>query len=180
MGDRQGRLSAVTLGPFVGVDFKLWPTVADTLVSRVLREPVVSATEPRKNPTTHTHYHMGKRRSVLMFAFLTNSDDVLKIFTMEVYVEVSTVENWLFRPLSCMLKEYSVNYLKNFKFKLHMWPVSGESLHRTVIVGAKRDVIYSICALSIRIDTRSTNSTEYLKFSHYFVPQMTITHSQRV
>ena len=126
------------------------------------------------------HYYMGKRRSVLIFAFLTNSDDGLKIFTMEVYVEVTTVENWLFRPLSCMLKEYSVNYLKNFKFKLHMWPVSGESLHRTVIVGAKRDVIYSICALSIRIDTRSTNSTEYLKFSHYFVPQMTITHSQRV
>ena len=27
--------------------------MADTLVSRVLREPVVSATEPRKNPTTH-------------------------------------------------------------------------------------------------------------------------------
>ena len=26
--------------------------MADTLVSRVLREPVVSATEPRKNPTT--------------------------------------------------------------------------------------------------------------------------------
>ena len=39
------------------------------------------------------HYHMGKRRSVLIFAFLTNSDDGLKIFTMEVYVEVSTVEN---------------------------------------------------------------------------------------
>jgi hypothetical protein len=28
---RQGRLSAVNLRPFVGVDFKLWPTVADTL-----------------------------------------------------------------------------------------------------------------------------------------------------
>ena len=79
---------------------------------------------------------MGIRRSVLIFAFLTNNDDGLKIFTMEVYVEVSTVENLLFHPLSCMLKEYGVNYLKNFKFKLHMWPVSGEPLHRTVIVGA--------------------------------------------
>ena len=127
-----------------------------------------------------TQYYIGIRYSVLIFAFLTSNDDRLKIFTIEVYVEVSTVENWLFRPLSCMLKEYSVNYLKHFKFKLQMWPVSGESLHRTVIVGAKRDVIYSICALSIRIDTRSRNSTEYLKFSHYFVPQMTITHSQRV
>ena len=38
-------------------------------------------------------YYMGKRRSVLIFAFLTNSDDGLKIFTMEVYVEVTTVEN---------------------------------------------------------------------------------------
>ena len=28
--------------------------MADTLVSRVLREPVVSATEPRKTPITHT------------------------------------------------------------------------------------------------------------------------------
>ena len=54
MGDRQEWLSAVDPRPFVGVDFKLLPTVADTLVSRVLREPVVSATEPRKTPITHT------------------------------------------------------------------------------------------------------------------------------
>jgi hypothetical protein len=67
-----------------------------------------------------THYYIGIRRSVLIFAFLTNNDDGLEIFTIEVYVEVSIVENWLFRPLSCMLKEYSVNYLKNFKFKLHI------------------------------------------------------------
>ena len=53
MGDHQGRLSAVNLRPFVGVDFKLWPTVADTLVSRVIREPVVSATEARKNQITY-------------------------------------------------------------------------------------------------------------------------------
>ena len=32
--------------------------MADTLVSRVLREPVVSATEPRKTPITHTHTHV--------------------------------------------------------------------------------------------------------------------------
>ena len=29
--------------------------MADTLVSKVLRELVVSATEPRKNPITHIH-----------------------------------------------------------------------------------------------------------------------------
>ena len=40
-----------------------------------------------------THYYIGIRYSVLIFAFLTNNDDRLKIFTIEVYVEVSTVEN---------------------------------------------------------------------------------------
>ena len=40
-----------------------------------------------------TQYHIGIRYSVLIFAFLTNNDDGLKIFTIEVYVEVSTVEN---------------------------------------------------------------------------------------
>ena len=40
-----------------------------------------------------TQYYMGVRRSVLIFAFLTSNDDGLKIFTMEVYVEVTTVEN---------------------------------------------------------------------------------------
>jgi len=35
MGDRQGRLSAVNLCPFVGVDFNLWPTVhAHTAVNQ--------------------------------------------------------------------------------------------------------------------------------------------------
>ena len=67
MGDRQGRPSAVTLRPFVGVDFKLWPTVADTLVSRVLREPVVYATEPRKNQITY-----------LVFSRLQNCEQQLK------------------------------------------------------------------------------------------------------
>ena len=55
MGDRQGRPSAVTLRPFVGVDFKLSPTVADTLISRILREPVVYATEPRENQITYLY-----------------------------------------------------------------------------------------------------------------------------
>ena len=53
MSDCQGRPCVVTQRPFVGVDFKLWPNVADTLVSRILREPVVSATEPRKNQITY-------------------------------------------------------------------------------------------------------------------------------
>ena len=125
-----------------------------------------------------TPYYIGVRRSVLIFAFLISNDAGLKSFTTEVNVEVSTVENWLFRPLSCMLKEYSINYLKNFKFKLHNY-VAGKR-RVTPSHGNCRRVIYSICALSIRIDTRSRNSTEYLKFSYYFVPQMTITHSQRV
>ena len=40
-----------------------------------------------------TQYYIAICCSVLTFAFLTNNDDGLKIFTIEVYVEVSTVEN---------------------------------------------------------------------------------------
>ena len=40
-----------------------------------------------------TQYYIGIGRSVLIFAFLTNNDDGLKIFTIEVYIEVSTIEN---------------------------------------------------------------------------------------
>ena len=38
--------------------------------------------------------------------------------TVEIYVDVSTVENWLFCRLSCMLNKYSGNYWKNFKYKV--------------------------------------------------------------
>lgn len=34
-------IQSSTFGPFVGVDHKLWPTVADTFKYRVLRGPVV-------------------------------------------------------------------------------------------------------------------------------------------
>ena len=40
-----------------------------------------------------TQYYIGIGRSVLIFAFLKNNDDGLKIFTIEVYIEVSTIEN---------------------------------------------------------------------------------------
>jgi len=40
MGDHQGRLGAVNLGPFVGVDLNLWPTVhiADIVLKRTQNE----------------------------------------------------------------------------------------------------------------------------------------------
>ena len=51
------------------------------------------------------------------FAFLINMGVGLEI-QIEIYVDVSTVENWLFRRLSCMLNKYSGNYWKNFKYKV--------------------------------------------------------------
>ena len=71
--------------------------------------------------------------------------------TVEIYVDVSTVENWLFCRLSCMLNKYSGNYWKNFKYKVtSIASIRAKSLLQTVIIGAMWDVIYSICAQSMR------------------------------
>jgi hypothetical protein len=40
MGDRQGKPSAVNLGPFVGMDFKLWPTVVNHLRCGIDVKPI--------------------------------------------------------------------------------------------------------------------------------------------
>ena len=84
MGDRQGRPSAVTLCPFVGVDFKLWPTVADTVVSRVLREPVVSATEPRKNQIIYLRTLRYRSNPVIYYDVLTNDKQQTYFYQLSV------------------------------------------------------------------------------------------------
>jgi len=46
MGDRQGRLGAVNLGPFVGVDLSLWPTVYIALRLSCWHGPKMNQTKP--------------------------------------------------------------------------------------------------------------------------------------
>ena len=54
------------------------------LLDPVYQEPYIRPVIP---------YYIGISCSVLIFAFLISNDNGLKIFTIEVYVEVSTVDN---------------------------------------------------------------------------------------
>jgi len=63
MGDRQGRLSAVNLCPFVGVDLNLWPTVYIAVI-------VLTRTENESNRKSFDVVSLGRR-----FALRSSRDE---------------------------------------------------------------------------------------------------------